>query len=425
MKFLLINPYICDFACYDYWLKPLGLLYLSSLLKNRGHKVELLDCMDRHHRILPENKDKKYGTGRFISKRISTPDVFKKFPRYYSIYGLYGKILYNLLEHIKKPDMVILTSSMTYWYPGVKYVAMMLKEIFPEVPIVLGGIYATLCENHARNNIPADYVITGSDFKEFFNLIGEEVEEFDQWPAPDYSHYRKLPYIVIRTSTGCPKNCSFCGVKTISGKFKKKSAEKIKDEIDFLNRKYRVKDVVFYDDSLMENKGFNEYLENAPGGLRFHTPNGIEVKRINKETAFLLRKANFIDPCLSIDIVDEDRMRHSGNKLKKADIEQAVQDLFNAGFKKGDVSAYLIMGLPGQSLREIKKSIKYAHDLGLKVRLAEYAVVPGTPDSDVFSEEVINEPLLHNNSIFPAFPVDEWNEIYKVKDYAMRLNLAL
>lgn len=45
---LLINPWITDFAAYDYWTKPLGLLLLGSLLREGGCGVTLIDCLDRH-----------------------------------------------------------------------------------------------------------------------------------------------------------------------------------------------------------------------------------------------------------------------------------------------------------------------------------------------------------------------------------------
>ena len=32
---LLINPWITDFAAYNFWIKPLGLLYIASLLKGK------------------------------------------------------------------------------------------------------------------------------------------------------------------------------------------------------------------------------------------------------------------------------------------------------------------------------------------------------------------------------------------------------
>lgn len=45
-KVLIINPWIYDFAAYDYWLKPLGLLYLASYLRKNNVEVMFLDCLD-------------------------------------------------------------------------------------------------------------------------------------------------------------------------------------------------------------------------------------------------------------------------------------------------------------------------------------------------------------------------------------------
>ncbi len=39
---------------------------------------------------------------------------------------------------------------MTYWYPGVTAAIRLAKEHFPGVPVILGGIYASLCPDHAR-----------------------------------------------------------------------------------------------------------------------------------------------------------------------------------------------------------------------------------------------------------------------------------
>ena len=47
MNALLINPWITDFAAYDFWNRPLGLLYVGAFLHQRGHSVRIVDCMDR------------------------------------------------------------------------------------------------------------------------------------------------------------------------------------------------------------------------------------------------------------------------------------------------------------------------------------------------------------------------------------------
>ena len=50
---------------------------------------------------------------------------------------------------------------MTYWASGVKETIEIIKEIYPDVPIVLGGIYATLNFNHAKKYTLADLVVKG------------------------------------------------------------------------------------------------------------------------------------------------------------------------------------------------------------------------------------------------------------------------
>ncbi|MFC2061353.1 B12-binding domain-containing radical SAM protein [Elusimicrobiota bacterium] len=423
MNFLLINPFIYDFACYDYWMKPLGLLYLSSILKERGHGVELIDCMDRHHPDLPESKDTQYGQGSYYNTRFEKPVALNKYPRKYSIYGMSGDILKKSLQQCKKPDLMILTSTMTYWYPAVKDIISMLRTIFPDVPAVLGGVYSTLCYEHAKNNIPADHILPGNDFSGLFDIIEEDNAPcFSDWPAPDYSYYRNMPYVAIRTSIGCYRHCSYCGIKSMGRNYVVKSTDKIEYEIEHLSEKNNTRDIVFYDESLLENRNLLEYLESSAKNLRFHTPNGIEVNKIDKDNAELLKKAGFIDPCLAIDVLDNSMHPGSTKKSNRDSIEEAVEYLHDAGYQKGEVSAYLIMGLPGQGIEEIRSGIEYIHGLGLKVKLAEYAIVPGSRDSWNFSKEVIEEPLFHNNSIFPSYELDQWDSIFKAKGLARKLN---
>ncbi len=46
---LLINPWIYDFAAYDFFARPLGLLYLAGLLRAQGYEVQFLDCLGAPH----------------------------------------------------------------------------------------------------------------------------------------------------------------------------------------------------------------------------------------------------------------------------------------------------------------------------------------------------------------------------------------
>ena len=50
---------------------------------------------------------------------------------------------------------------MTYWYTGVQETIREVRRMFPDVPVLLGGIYATLMPQHAVKYSGADVVITG------------------------------------------------------------------------------------------------------------------------------------------------------------------------------------------------------------------------------------------------------------------------
>ena len=68
---LLINPWITDFAAYDFWSKPLGLLYLASVLRNAGAHIDFIDCLDRFDekfqaRAQSLPKSGRYGTGKCV-----------------------------------------------------------------------------------------------------------------------------------------------------------------------------------------------------------------------------------------------------------------------------------------------------------------------------------------------------------------------
>ena len=54
MDLLFVNPWIFDFAAYDFWLAPLGLLRAAGLVRERtGARIHWIDCLDRRHPSLP------------------------------------------------------------------------------------------------------------------------------------------------------------------------------------------------------------------------------------------------------------------------------------------------------------------------------------------------------------------------------------
>lgn len=438
MNILLINPPIYDFAAYDLWLKPLGLLYIASILKQNGTNIILIDYMDRNHPALPAAKSNEWGCGKYISKEVTKPKVLKNIPRKYKRYGMPEEIFKKTLESQPKPDVILLTSGMTYWYPGVIEAINTMKGIFPGAPVVLGGVYATICHNHAKEISGADYVVKGNNLPELFNILKpfglkQELKDlpFKDYPAPMYELYSSLDYAVLRTSIGCPYRCSYCAISIMENNiWQRKAPEIIVDEISFLFGK-GVKNFAFYDDALLYKP--KEHIEKILAGIikagikaYFHSPNGLHAKYITKELAVLFKEAGVIMPRISLETTNQQRQVSTGGKVSSLEFEAACKNLFEAGYKKGEVGSYILMGMQGQGFKEVEESINFAHKTGALVLLAEYSPIPGTKDWEEVKEILpFDDPLWHNNSLYPLHKLSDWKTFQNLKDLAHKLNKHL
>src|SRR4030042_957745 len=101
---LFLNPWIYDFAAYDFWAKPLGFLYLASLLRKNGFAISYIDCLDSDHPkitnvgALNAPVRKKDGKGRFYKERIEKPNPLRSIPKHYSRYGMPRDLYLESLE---------------------------------------------------------------------------------------------------------------------------------------------------------------------------------------------------------------------------------------------------------------------------------------------------------------------------------------
>ena len=80
---LLINPWIHDFAAYDFWAKPMGLLTIAGILRAHGITVSYLDCLNRFHpRSAKSDPWARYGRGPYLKTRILKPAGLHDVPRH-------------------------------------------------------------------------------------------------------------------------------------------------------------------------------------------------------------------------------------------------------------------------------------------------------------------------------------------------------
>ncbi len=407
MRALLVNPWVYDFKAFDFWNKPVGLLIVASILKKLGFKVDFIDCMDRLSPHFETNtKTDTFGRGKYYHEVVEKPRLFKKIPRRYKRYGIPKKVFLETIDDIEKPDVIFVTSTMTYWYLGAFEAIKILKEKFPRVRIILGGIYATLCEKHAEKYSGVDIVFTGPSEKNLVELLNNL--EFTQenifnieYVTPDFSLYKKLNYSVILTSRGCPFDCTYCATKVLCPKFQIFPNEVILKQLDYFSE--RTRNIAFFDDALLYNRNFSKLLEEIikrKYQFNFHTSNGLHCRYINEEIAGLMFEANFKTMYLSLETTNPKVQKQTGNKVSTKEFVEAVKILTKTGFSQDSIHTYILFGMPQQEYEEIIDSIKLCHDLGVHAHLCEFSPIPHTKEFEKTGFDEDTDPLYHNNLFY-------------------------
>ena len=417
---LLINPWIYDFAAYDFWARPMGLLYIASVLRENGFIVHLVDCLASGAAEKEDTSRRKYGDGHYQKEQVAKPTVLEAIPRRYSRYGISHDSFVAELQKLPKSDVVMVGSMMTYWYPGVFHVIKLVKEQYPGVPVMLGGIYATLCHEHAVRYSGADFCIRGEGEAAVLKIVSEltnrdisfipERTNPDSFPYPAFDLLREHEVLCIITARGCPFKCTYCASSLLRNGFRQRDPSKILDEISYWVDSYKYKNISFYDDALLYRA--DERIVPLLRGIQkksiscnFHTPNGLHARGVTPEVANLMYQTGFKTIRLGLETADDVLQAKTGGKVTCREFEQAVMHLRNAGYEGKDIGVYLLAGLPGHKIDELRTSIRYVRDCGARPYLAEYSPIPGTAlweDARRHSAFNLDEPLFHNNSILPC-----------------------
>ncbi|MBU4306042.1 MAG: radical SAM protein [Candidatus Omnitrophica bacterium] len=441
-KILLVNPWICDFAAYDLWMFPLGLLHIAAVLKTAEVSLGYVDFLGRQESSsLVKQKDRTrttvFGTGHFYKQPIPKPAVLSRIPRGFFRYGLAEEAIEKKLPCLN-PDVILVTSGMTYWHVGVQQTIAVLRKHFKRAPIVLGGVYATLCPGHAKKHSGADIVFGGGDFAQILRLLSSLLEipletSLRQMPLPDFSLLKRQDALPILGSWGCPFRCTYCASRVLYPNFKQRTPDEIISMILYCIKQYGTKDFIFYDDALLVNS--EEFIKPVlkaviAWGLdvRFHTPNGLHARFIDEELSGLLFRAGFKTIRLSLESSSLDELKkNSDNKVSNEHIVRAIRLLKSGGFKKEEIGVYTLIGFPGQREENIVADMDFVHSLGAQIDLSSYSLVPQSAQwNDFIRKGIIAEntdPLLLSHTVFPLlFGGFDTVLMKKLRNYAGILN---
>lgn len=468
---VLVQPPVYDFALFDLYLKPLGLLRIGRWLEERGWDVRFVDALDYRDSAstaaLGKPKRHTDGTGKFHRQRAVYPQSLPPIGRTYARYGILPEVLEGrLLEAVGDegrlaaaaegqvysadrqrahrsggtPDAVFVSTGMTYWYPGVEEVCRIVRRTWPGAPLYTGGVYATLLPDHCKKTTGADAVVQGEDYtvlrkdleKRGLPAPGIEIPEVPLLDVPVWDDAS-----VLRLNRGCPLRCRYCASGLLCGGFVPGDRETV---YGWFKRLYRrgVRNFAFYDDALLFRKEeilrpFLEQVEKCcgpSGSVRFYTPNAVHLRYLDMETAVLMLRAGFQEIRIGFESADSGFHDLYDDKFEPAEVKDKLTAVTQAGFSSREVRVYILTGLPGQYAEEAEASVRYAEEAGVRITLARYSPVPGT---GLWKESVrksrypiAEEPLFHNNTFFPM----EWegftrNDLNRLQQRVVEHNRGL
>ena len=300
------------------------------------------------------------------------------------------------------------------------------REINPELPIVWGGPHPTLMPEQTLKHPLVDIVVINEGDKVFMeliaaladkkdlstvqgigykrksivkiNLLAPLIKNIDALPVFPYhlvnvSKYstlniNNLPSLDILTSRGCPYNCGFCSTPATSQRlWRPLSVGRIIENIIFLKERYGIRTFYFIDDNFMVDlkrvECFLDALKDNNLNIYWGTQ-GVRVDTINKMSANLLdkiEKSGCVEMSIGVESANQEILDMIDKKIRVEDIYLANEKLAGRRFA---VKYNMIIGFPGESLKDIKDTVRLAIELQKRNKNAWFPFniftpFPGTP----------------------------------------------
>lgn len=406
---------------------PLGLLYLSAVLHERGHQVQILD------RRIPGM------TSEEVIARINEC----------------------------KPELVGF-STLTCETRDLNNLAAEVKKTSPQTMTVVGGPHASSQPEAALAEPGIDVAVIGEGELTIMELVsGKElstiaglayrtkgvieltepraaIEDLDALPHPawdliELDLYTRLqrfgmiaaghPYAVMMTSRGCPYRCAYC--HNIFGKvYRVHSPAWVEAEVATLTKRYGVRELQILDDTFNLNRGRTIHLaavvaRTAPQ-LKLAFPNGLRADLMDAEVVQALKSAGTYRINYAVETASPRLQLLIDKNLDLAKTKQVIARTARQGIL---THGFFMLGFPTETLTELLRTFSYAYSSRLhggvfvivnpypNTALYEYAQKSGLLQEGVSYEsfEYLRSPL--NLSTAPDWVLRLLQKLFNVLFY--------
>ena len=361
---------------------PLGIETLAPVLRQHGHEVRMFDTCHPH------------------MKESDIAQALREDP----------------------PDVAALSFLSTTTYPGVKSMAGVVKSVLPDIPVIVGGVFATMNQERILKDCPdidcvgvgegeellPDYLDHINDPAKVPGLIwrnGKEVvkniarpiiRDLDKFPYPDRTtlpvdYIESLPldvpavlslekFCTMQTSRGCPYTCIYCDIPALTnGKWRFRSPEHVLGEMQQLNDMgYR--SIYLTDDHFLLKR---ERISNICQGIidrKLEFKWGCEgrVDSVAVDQLPIMGRANCNFLAFGVEAGTQKILDRLDKRQTLEQIDKAVSEAKRCGIERAH--GFFLVGSPGETEEDILESFRFCARLKLDTfgfnRLCVYR---GTP----------------------------------------------
>ena len=387
----------------------LGLAYIAGFAKKHGYNVEIVDSIAEGLNQVWELDIE----GPIACQGLSFDDIVSKIP-----------------DDVKVIGISIMFSGE---WPVQKQYIQFLKKKFPDALFIAGGEHITALTEFSLRDCPEidvcmkgegessflsflDQVNSDADIRQTSNICyiddnGEYIENgtlsriksIDDipWPYWPEGYLEKfwnagksfgtqvgidMPLLASR---GCPYQCTFCSNPSMwTMKYILRGVPDVIAEIKHYMSKYKIDSLQFYDLTAITKKKwtieFCEALIKEGIDLKWSLPSGTRSEALDEETLGLLKKTGCNYLVYAPESGSDKTLKLIKKRVKLQNLTKSIVTAKNLGIV---VRANLIIGFPGETRKEMFKTIFY----GLKLAFLGIDEVPiniysSYPGSEIFQD---------------------------------------
>jgi len=287
-----------------------------------------------------------------------------------------------------KPNIIgfnILTSNRVLTFELIEYI----HSHYPLIKIIIGGIHATVMHEQIINKYPYVIAVIGEGEITLIKLLQaiskheplksiqglsywdkkvvttEErprIDDLDSLPFPKHEVFftKNRTVASVLTSRGCPFNCSFCVLYSISRRlYKKRSIENVIQEILYLKNRYQQLETVWLHDDqfFLDNQRVIDFCDaviNKNIKLKFICSG--RFKPVTKQMVDALEEAGFIEVLFGLESGSTKILERCHKMITQQDVINAVTLFKNS---KIFIVTFLIVGLSGETIKTVEEGYNF------------------------------------------------------------------